>query len=258
MTPLKLKKLSLLIISLLIFTGTINSQNESDDKTIDIIWLKDGSRLRGTILEWDLEKGMKFQLATGATIFIEKTDIEKVVQESTETEKVDRSVRNTYLPRPYSFREQGWYHNTSGFLNISAMGGAGVHHVMGYRFNRMFGVGLGTGIESHDFNWVRNIVPVYAEARGFFLPQKITPYYAVKIGYGFALNDPNSGTTDARGGFHFSPELGMRFGGGDVSYYLGLEYKIQNASFTNEWWGGGTSRDEISYRRLELRTGLLF
>jgi len=227
------------------------------DQTVDIVLLKDGSRLRGTIMQWDLDRGMEFKLMTGATIYINKADIDRVTHETPESLSNTR-IRGPREPRPYSFREEGWYHNSSAFINVSSSGGAGIHYAMGWRFNRLLGVGIGTGIETHDFGWVRNIVPVYAEARGFLLPKKITPYYALKLGYGIALNDRANGTTDARGGIHFSPELGMRFGGGDVSYYAGIEYKIQNASFTNDWWGGGSSTDRISYRRFEFRTGLLF
>ena len=247
----------LLIFSFLTVALSANGQAdvESDRSTIDVVMLKDGSKLRGTILAWDLDKGMDFKLLTGASIFINKDDINRVEQES------EYDQHDWRRDRPYHFREKGWYQNSSGFLNMSFFGGAGIHHVMGYRFNRMLGVGLGMGIESNDLQRSRNIVPVYAEVRGFFLPKKITPYYAVKLGYGFALANQFIGTAEAKGGLHFSPEIGIRFGGGDVSYYLGVEWKLQNATFTdNDWWGGGGGvfTETVSYRRIELRTGLLF
>ncbi len=235
----------------------------TEKQVIDIVWLKDGSRLTGTILRWDLERGMGFKLLTGAEITILKKDIHRVMQDVQNTDGnglLDPKYAYARAPKPYSFREKGWYQNSSGFINISFSGGAGIHHAMGYRFNRYIGVGLGTGIETHDFTTIRNIIPIYAEARGFLVPEKISPYYALKIGYGIALNDASRGTTRAVGGFHFSPEFGVRFGGGDVSYYLGVEYKIQNATFTTDGldFGGIKFTDKISYRRVELRTGLLF
>lgn len=257
---LNIRYIIILILGLNSITGF--SQIEINNRSIvDIVWLKDGSKLTGTIIKWDLENGMDFQLLTGAMVVIPKADIDKVMQD-TQYSDASRRTREPYVrePKEYAFKEEGWYHNTSGFLNVSFMGGAGIHHAMGYRLNRMLGIGLGTGIETHDFTRVRNIIPVYAEVRGFFLPKKISPYYAVKFGYGFGLNDAQSGTTNAKGGLHFSPEIGVRFGGQDVSYYLGIEYKIQNATFTTTdiWFGGGTFTESISYRRAELRTGLLF
>ncbi len=233
----------------------------SQKQVVDVVWLKDGSRLTGTIIKWEYERGLEFQLSTGAVVVIPKKDIHKVLQDTQMPDDHGLSRRDEPRePRPYAFKEKGWYQNSSGFINVSYSGGAGIHHAMGYRFNRLLGVGLGTGIESHDFSSIRNIVPVYAEARGFLIPQKISPYYALKIGYGIALKDGSRGTTRAVGGFHFSPEFGVRFGGGDVSYYLGVEYKIQNATFTTDGFdfGGVKFTDKISYRRVELRTGLLF
>ncbi|MEP6647134.1 MAG: hypothetical protein ABJC12_08585 [Saprospiraceae bacterium] len=231
-------------------------------KVVDVVWLKDGSKLTGTILQWELSRGMTFRLITGAEIIIPKTDIKKVSQDIPLQQSMIDHVKDTYVrvPKPYAFKEKGWYQNSSGFFNFSYNGGAGIHHAMGYRFNRLLSLGIGTGIETHDFSNNRNIVPVYAEARGFFLAQKITPYYALKVGYGFALRDKSRGTTGAIGGFHLSPEVGLRFGSGDVSYYAGVEYKLQNATFSNQGFefGGGTVTDKISYRRIEIRTGLLF
>lgn len=253
--PLSIIKL-LAVLVLFCNAFILNAQKTDDTKILDVVWLKDGSKLSGRIIRWDLETSMDLQLATGALITIPKEDIEKVTQDIPTVSR-ERYVRG---PRPYLFKEEGWYHNASAFINSSVFGGAGVHYVMGYRFSRMFGVGLGTGFESHDLSSIRNFVPLYAEARGFLWPKKITPYYAVKVGYGFALRDELSGTVAATGGVHFSPELGMRFGGGIVSFYTGLEYKLQNATFTNDgsWWGGGIFTDKVSYRRFELRAGLLF
>ena len=131
---------------------------------------------------------------------------------------------------------------------------------MGYRFNRKLGVGMGVGIESNDFTTTRNIVPIYAEVRGFMLPKRISPYYAFKLGYGFALKDESRFVTDAAGGLYLSPEIGVRFGAGEVCFYMGLEYKMQNATFTSDGFdfGGARITEKISYRRMEMRTGLLF
>ncbi len=244
--------------------SSVNAQVQDSSQLVDVVYLKDGSTLIGRIIAWDLDRGMEFKLSTGATIAISKMDIKKVTQntlpdlEGTPAKTVESYVRT---PKVYNFRERGWYHTTSGFLNFFFQGGAGVHHAMGYRFNRLVGVGVGTGIETHDFDFKRNFIPVYAEVRGFLLSKKITPYYALKVGYGFALKDDISGTIAAKGGFHFSPEAGIRFGAGEVSYYLGLEYKLQKGSFTwngFDWTGSTTLTDHISYRRVEIRTGLLF
>jgi len=251
----------IIFLVLLISANLLNAQDSVSTKpVVDVVWLKDGSKLSGTILKWELARGMEFKLITGAELLIPKEEIAKVYQDIPFSAQV-MQVPDFYPrgPRPYAFREEGVYQTFSAFLNFSDPGGAGVHYSIGHRFNRLLGVGIGAGFESNDFFYTRNIVPVYAEARGFLLPQRISPYYALKLGYGFALEDPINGTLDAKGGIHFCPEFGVRFGGRTVNYYLGFEYKIQNATFRNtDWWNGGEFTDKVSYRRFELRTGLVF
>ncbi len=242
--------------------GQTNDTIQPDESMIvDVVRLRDGSVLNGTILKWELDRGMQFKLITGVEIMIPVSMISRVYQDTPFAPKVwNDNISYNRGPKPYSFKEEGLYHTFSVFLNTSDMGGAGVHYSIGHRFSRLLSVGIGSGLESNDFYTTRKIIPLYAEARGFFVPKKITPYYALKLGYGFAMEDEIDGTTKSKGGLHFSPEFGVRFGGTDVNYYLGLEYKIQNATFENTFfWDPGTVViEDVSYRRFELRTGLVF
>ena len=237
------------------------SEKTTDPQIVDIVWLRNGSRLTGTIVRWELERGMELKLLTGATMVIPKREIDKVFQDRAMGEgEVMPEMTWRMGPKPYAFKEEGWYHTFSGFLNTSFIGGAGLHYSFGHRFNRLLCAGLGIGIETNDFDADRDIVPIFAEARGFLLQRKITPYYALKIGYGIALKSDEEffGSIVARGGFHLSPEIGVRFGSGPVCYYFGGEYKLQNASYRTDWGEGGFFVDKISYRRFEFRTGVVF
>lgn len=258
---MKFLKPAITLISFLICFSVFSQTESSVPKFVDIVELKDGSKLTGTILKWELANGMDFQLATGAVITILKDEIKRVTQE--QPIEIHSTVINNMPrgPKPYAFREEGMYHNGSLYLTLPLYLSQGLNYAMGYRFNRLLGVGIGTGYESHEtdspFFRLINFIPLYAEARGFLLAEKISPYYAVKIGYGFALQ-PNFGFGEATGGFQLSPEIGMRFGSGAVNFYAGLDYKIQKAMFREEFFGGGTSIEKITFRRLGLRTGLLF
>ena len=250
-----------LFLLLLMSANLVSAQDSVATKpVVDVVWLKDGSNLSGTIIRLELARGMEIKLITGAIVQIPKEEIVKVYQDLPFSSQA--SLAPDYRPRgprPYAFREEGLYQTFSGFISFSEPGGAGVHYSIGHRFSRMLSVGIGAGFESNDFWYTRNMVPLYAEARGFLVPKRISPYYAVKLGYGFALEDPINGTLDTKGGILFCPEFGVRFGGRTVNYYLGLEYKIQNATWrTTDWWNGGEFTDKVSYRRLELRTGLVF
>jgi len=263
---MKLVKRNILLLLFAIgFVVNLNAQIDTTTRgdLVDIVWLRGGSRLTGTIIKWELARGMEFKLATGAVLIIPKSEIDKVYQDVKFDATLPSSLSSISLarePKPYAFKEHGLYQSFSAFLNFSDPGGAGLHYSIGHRFSRMLGVGAGLGIESNDFFNDRDLVPVFAEARGYFMPEKISPYYALKIGYGFALKHDYSDEIEAKGGLYFAPEIGVRFGGRAVNYYLGMEYKIQNATYVNNFgWGGeGTFTDKITYRRLEMRTGLVF
>ena len=225
----------------------------------DVVVLRGGSRLTGTIIKWELSRGMEFKLATGAMMVIPKEEINEVFQDIAMNEPTyPKYYQGPRQPRPYAFREHGLYQSFSLFLNFADPGGAGLQYTAGHRFSRMLGVGAGIGIESNDFWNDRDAVPLFAEARGFLVKEKISPYYAVKLGYAFALKHEFSNEIDSKGGAYFSPEFGVRFGSRAVNYYLGLEYKIMSATYVNDFGFDGTSTDKVTYRRIEMRTGLFF
>ncbi len=252
---------SIILIAFFISFSAFSQTESGTPKFVDIVWLNDGSKLTGTILEWKLSDGMDFKLITGARLTIAKDQIKRVAQEQPIeilTTVINQLPRG---PKPYAFKEEGVYHNGSLFLTLPLYLSQGINYAVGHRFKRILGVGIGTGYESHEsdgpFFRIVNFVPLYVEARGFFLPQKISPYYALKVGYGFALKE-NFGNSESTGGLYLSPELGMRFGSAAVNFYAGLEYKMQNARVREDFFGGGSSLEKISFRRVGLRTGLLF
>jgi len=261
-----MKILKQTILLLLLAIGCVVSLNAQVDSTsrpniVDVVWMKNGSKLSGTILKWELAREMEFKLLTGAVVIIPQNEIDKVTVDVGYPEGMAPVYVYGRKARPYAFREHGLYQTFSTFLNFSDPGGAGIHYSIGHRFTHLLGVGGGIGIESNDFFNDRGLVPVFAEARGFFAKKKISPYYAMKVGYGFALKNQNFEVVEATGGIYFSPEIGVRFGGKNVNYYLGLEYKLQNATYTSNfggWGGDGTATDKVTYRRTELRTGLVF
>lgn len=234
------------------------------DSLVDVVELRDGSRLVGRIVRWVYDQGLDLVLITGATVAIPKKDIRNVTQQTAFSDHL--AIFQTYgyganARQAYSFREKGIYQRTSFFFNAAASGGAGLNYSIGYRFRRWIGAGMGIGFGSNDLAQSRRLVPCYAEAIGFFLARRITPYYGLRLGYAFALRDRATGLTAARGGLGFGPELGVRFGSRSVNVQLGIEYNWQKASWTSTGWGWdgqGTFTDEVTYKRINFRTGLLF
>ena len=257
---------TLLIVLFLAPLVTFGQVDSTEGKQVyDVVILKDGSRLTGTILKWELSRGMEFKLVTGTTMIISRSEIDKVHQAvDGDTAFTPPAVtsstyhRGPREPLPYAFKEKGLYHTFSCFFNISDPGGVGLSYSIGHRLNRMLGLGGGFGIETNDFFNNRDQIPLFVEARGFLKAEKITPYYAMKLGYAFPMTSDFTNNISAKGGIYVSPELGIRFGARTVTCYAGIEYKLMKASYTDFIWDGGTATDEITYRRLEVRTGIAF
>lgn len=263
------KTIIALVLGMLTLTGQLLAQT---DTTLisDVIRLRDGSQLKGKITRWDFDRGLELKLLTGSEVVIPKKEIRKVKTEVVVKPVIPASdfyPRKPIGPKPYQFRENGLYHNASAFIHTSSRAvGAGISYAAGYRFNKYLGLGGGIGFETNEFGEGRNIIPIFAEVRGFLLSKKISPYYAIKAGYGAALRNEEFSLIGVEGGLYLSPEIGVRFGGGSaVSYFVGLEYKLLNATYTYTWapWSGRWFPpegyvDNVHYRRIEIRTGLLF
>jgi hypothetical protein len=227
---------------------------------VDVVWLKDGSRLVGSITRWELDHGLELKLASGAIMTIPKRDISQVFQQ------VKPGAENALIPikvkKPYAFKERGLYHQLSMFFHGSEnYGGSGIQYALGYRFNRLFSLGVGAGYETNEIGNGRDLMPIFAEVRGFLKAEKVTPYYGLKIGHSIADNDSENDfifSETGKGGIYISPEIGLRVGAQKVSFFFGAEYKYQEASYLSDWGPDFQVSDNITYKRIALRTGILF
>jgi len=234
------------IIALFVLVTTAIS---AQSKTIDVIKLINGHSVRGEILHYDIDGEVTIRLASGR-----ETRIPTEVIRSIDHRGLQKSIK------PYAFKEQGFYNATTASVSFNTEGAYSLVHVMGHRFNRLIGVGLGAGLENFEDGEGKRFIPIFAEIRGFLFDKKISPYYNVKLGYGKGLKNEDLRIARASGGIHFSPEIGYRLGGGDaVNFFLGLSMKFQNGSFTYEFpWDETVVVEDLKYRRYMVNVGILF
>jgi hypothetical protein len=138
--------------------------------------------------------------------------------------------------------------------------GLSLTHSIGYRFNQFLGVGAGVGIENFELGWGKRVIPVFLEGRGYLSKKKISPYYAIRAGWGFALKYDDFNITEAKGGYMLNPEIGYRFGANPhLNFTLGMGVRFQRVSYTTEWeWNRNIQIDKITYQRIEIKAGILF
>src|SRR5690606_2543714 len=207
-------------------------------------------------------------LDSGAEVRIPKEDILKVnplgSPDKPELSPHERMKRRfaEMKARPYSFREKGLYGTAGMFLTpLENNGGLGFDAAIGYRFNRFLGLGAGMGIYLINIDDEQRFIPAFLELRGFVLAKKITPYYNVRGGYIFPLQDSFFGFYDeAEGGLSFAPEIGIRFGGDKRSFFAGAEYFLAKARYVYYFSQGPEQSviEDIQFRRVSIRLGVLF
>lgn len=250
-----MKKLMIILVGLLFVGSTINAQN-ADDKKVIFLHLKKGMTLEGELVELIPGKSVTILTAQGHTIQVE-----------------DRKIKRYYYPqhpgidagiKEYGFKEVGFYqYATLGLImnTVDADNGGAVGFQMtasaGYQFNRWLGTGVGASADFYRTGASEMVFPVFAEVRGYFMPQNSTPYYVIRGGYGFASGLEDK-VHEAKGGWMFNPALGWRLGGGTglkMTFDIGVQF--QQAEF-NYSQGAETSIAEIVYKRLNMRVGFLF
>lgn len=216
----------------------------------------DGTVLKCVVLEWTQE-AVKLRLSDGQEIMIDAEEVVKIVALDKPLQKVVQEKQR--IVRPYEFKEAGMYHVTSIAFSAGPYAGAGINHAVGYRFSRLLGIGGGLGVESYDLGSGTQIIPIFAEARGFFSANAISPYYAVRTGYGVALKNAEGNIVGAKGGMLYSGELGYRFGGSrHVNFFAGMGVHFQKATYEYERPWEVSITDVIQHRRTEFKCGIIF
>ena len=133
----------------------------------------------------------------------------------------------------------------------------------GYKFHQFGFLGIGTGFNNYmgalfagRNAFAGPIIPLYVRYGGDILKTRVTPYYAIEVGYGFAVNGSSISNDfinsfeviDRKGGAYGSLGFGVKFiTNKKIPFGLCLNYKIQQSSITyNETIIDPNTGDEVS------------
>lgn len=242
----------LLTIGLLAFCINAEAQHYEE-----VVYLMNGSVIRGDVIEQNKEK-IKIKIAGGSILVYEMSEVERITKE-------EKKIKDKKGAKDFRFKETGYYNAVSfGLLpGQDEFGnfpfGGSLHYVLGYQYQPIIGAGIGIGADTYLYSEIRNVIPLYLEARGYLTEnQPFSPYYSVQAGYGFALVNNTQSMIDAKGGIMLHPKVGFRFPSrSNASFTTEIGYLFQKASFTFDDWQG-RYRDSVSFRRISVRLGILF
>jgi len=229
----------------------------------DVVYLNNGSVLRGIIIEQVPNKSLKVQIAGGSIFHIELNEVARITKESTinvpsalrdgRSSQATSSKSDTLQRAPYEQKRRGYFFQAQILLEMVQ---GGVRVINGYRFGRFGHLGLGIGLDlsgpslnggfGHYYggsgNSVTNgpYVPIFLHYSGEILNRRVTPFYALEVGYAAALDNSGMneydyygyGPSEVRGGAMWGLGIGVRFKTKRrVNFSLLLNVNAKNVSY---------------------------
>jgi hypothetical protein len=192
----------------------------------DIVYLKNGSIIKGTILEVVPNQSIKIQTFDGSIFVYKMEEVDKTAKEEVKkpepivvhhTKEKDRTV----LPSGYFIMAK-----IGPKINPSETGetiDAAISLINGFHLNKYFSLGLGVEASGYTFGEDGNssiaIVPVFLDARIHIARGKVNPMFIVQLGYSFTGArtlgetydyDDEFVPADGKGGMYMAAGAGFR------------------------------------------------
>lgn len=208
------------LLMLLLFVGSITvgvAQNVQE-----VVYLKNGSIVRGVVIEQVPGVSLKVQTADGSIFAYQMSEVEKITKEAANFKMRTNTFNNN------SGNETGY----KGFVDLGytlGVGDWGVDRVElstshGYQFNPYLYVGAGVGV-NYYFDAEVVGLPIFAHVRGNILDNSISPYVDFRIGYS-PLKDVQ--------GLYMAPSVGCKI----YSFNVSIGYVMQKAKYTYYYLDG--------------------
>ena len=208
-----MKKLLLLFFMLVSVSMYCSAQSYTE-----VVYLKNGSVIKGVIIEQIPNVSLKIKTGDGSLVICKMEEVDKITKE----ESYSRDYRKEYNSRKAARNTLKGY---KGFIDFGYIGDVSDYNASkvelstshGYQFNNYFFVGGGVAV---DYYTDADVIaaPIFANFRANFINKKVTPFADVKMGY--SVGDVE--------GFYTSIGMGVRFSlKGKKALNLKLEYNYQ-------------------------------
>jgi len=221
----------------------------------DVIFLKDGSVYRGSLIEYKAEEEAIIKLLDDRTITIPYSEIYSM---KVEDEKV--------IKKQFELKDKGFFNHTFGGLQWGRnefndfQTFVMLHSVNGWRIDQHH-PGLGLGIENHAGNWY---LPIYADYSYHILDNHTNPIIGVNGGYMMPIGDTEGERYGYSGGYFLGGKIGLiAHSSKKVAFILYLSYRyirLSGAEYTqfNGFDDFNSVEGEAELHRIGLSMGVAF
>ena len=204
----------------------------------DVVYLRNGSVIRGTIIEQVPNVSMKIQTADGNIFAYPMSDIERIVKE-TPAARSYQPVRGSYrtgLKRGYrGIVDFGYYFGDNDYQDNNHFN---FSFINGYQATPHFSFGFGTGIHYYP-DREQTLIPFFNNFKVNFINRRVSPYFSIDIGYAFNASDDFNGV-----GVFVIPTLGASFKTSERGeIHFGLAFHAQEWEWTD--WRGYKYNDTL-------------
>ena len=191
-----MRKLLLLLTLLLSISTYVAAQNYTE-----VVYLKNGSVIKGVIIEQVPNVSLKIKTGDGSLIICQMNEVEKIIKE----ERYTRDYRTDIDNRKAARNTLKGYKGFVDFGYIADLSDYDANKVEistshGYQFNNYFYLGGGVAADFYtDADLIA--VPIFVDFRANFINKKVTPFADIKTGY--SVGDVE--------GAYVSTGIGVRF-----------------------------------------------
>jgi hypothetical protein len=232
----------------------IRVYQSSAQKTKDVLYLKNGSVINGTLIEIT-DNQYKIQTSDGSLFIFSAPEVDKFVKETPAFEGRKKDG--------FSFGLE------AGFL----VGSQSSRYVLPFSFNCIAGYtidtknifGLGSGVEYLG----QTFTPLYFEYKYLFYDKKITPFVFFRTGVLLHLGSDMETTDsynypqynvpkDYSGGASLAIGTGISWAKEDIETYLSFAYRYAQTSYKESNYMQQDATFKTNFNRLELKFGFKF
>ena len=228
-----MKKLILLLCTLGTFCVSAYGQARNIQ---DVIYLENGSIIKGTIVEQVPNKSIKVMTKDGSVFVYNLEDVSRITKE----------VRN-------KDKNKGYFGNVAFTYGVGVGNGDGINRIglsviNGYRFNRHLAVGGGIGVMNilKTDEWM---LPLFAHFHTCFLKDETTPFFSANMGFNVSV------MSGFMNGFFFAPELGVLIKG---KVTLSVGYQIDRVRYYLLYNSGLVTKGSEWAGAINLKLGVTF
>ena len=228
----------------------------------DVVYLRNGSVIRGMIIEQIPGKTIKIETADRNVFVFTYDEIEKISKEESPARADNQNIEDRVTGEA-----RGSTSNARALILRSGIFSVEEESVFGFsivgsRFiNDYFSSGIGAGFESYPNG---HMIPLFLDMRAYFVPGQVSPFVFADVGYALASIEGYDGY--GYGGFL------LNAGGGldlrtttNIGFMFEVGYKLQKAkcAYTQYYWDPdfgyieiGTSKIDTEYNGITIKAAL--